>query len=152
MRRNGGMDTHGRKLAGFVEDIIFYFGAQGTEEECCGERISQAEFRALRTAGRSGLCTMQDVAKSTSVTKGGATRIIARLEDKGLVHREHDKNDGRVCCVTLTDEGKSILKRIEDNLTNRMLSILTEMDPAMRDILLISLESFLQMAQQQSQI
>jgi len=46
----------------------------------------------------------------------------------------------------LTKEGKSILIRIEDQLTNKMSVILAAMAPAMRDILLISLQSFLQTA------
>ena len=140
------MDEQAKQLAELIEDIIYDFGAQGMEEECCGENISSGEFRALRTALRLDACTMQDIARSASVTKSGATRIIARLEDKGLAHREQDQNDGRVCCVTLTKEGKSILIRIEDQLTNKMSVILAEMAPAMRDILLISLQSFLQTA------
>lgn len=143
------IDTQGRQLAGLVEDVMYYFGAQGMEEECCGEKISLGEFRALRTALRLDVCTMQDIARSASVTKSGATRIIARLEDKRLAHREQDQKDGRVCCVTLTGEGKSLLIRIEEQLTNKMLKILAAMEPAMRDILLISLNSFLQTAQRQ---
>lgn len=143
------MDAQGRRLAGLVEDVMYYFGGQCIAEECCGEKISAGEFRALRTASRLDVCTMQDIARSASVTKSGATRILVRLEDKGLAHREQDRKDGRVCCVTLTEEGKSLLNRIEDRLTHKMLTILAAMDPAMRDILLISLDSFLQTAQHQ---
>lgn len=143
------MDTHGKKLAGLLAEIIYYFGPQGIDNECCGERISPGEIHALRTVLRLDICTMQDIARSVFVTKGGATRIVARLEDKGLAHREQDKKDGRVCCVTLTDEGKSLLTRIDDRLTNKMMTILAEMDPSMRDILLISLNSFLLISQQQ---
>lgn len=143
------MDTQGRQLAGLVEDIIYHFGAQGMEEECCGEKITPGEFRALRTALHFDVCTMQDIAKNVSVTKGGATRIIARLEAKGLAQREQDQKDGRVCCVTLTEEGKLLMSRIEDELTSKMLTILAAMNPAMRDILLISLNSFLKTVQQQ---
>lgn len=143
------METQARQLAGLVEDVMYYFGAQGPEEDCCGEKISPGEFRALRTALRLDVCTMQDIARSASVTKGGATRIVIRLEDKGLVNREQDQKDGRVCCVTLTEEGKSILDRIEDQLTHKMMTILGAMDSAMREVLLISVNSFLQTAQRQ---
>jgi DNA-binding MarR family transcriptional regulator len=91
---------------------------------------------------------MQDIAKSAVVTKSGATRIICRLEEKGLVTREQDRKDGRVCCVTLTEKGKCILGRIEDQLINKMSEILAEMEPSMRDILIISLHAFLRIAQQ----
>ena len=78
------INAQGRELAGMIEDIMYLFGSQGMEEECCGEKISAAEFRSLRAALRSDVCTMQDIARSASVTKSGATRIIARLEEKGL--------------------------------------------------------------------
>ena len=142
------MKKQAKHLAGLVEDILYYFGAQGTEDGCCGEKISPGEFRALRAAFRPDVCTMQHIAKSAAVTKGGATRIVGRLEDKGLVHREQDQRDGRVCCVTVTEDGKALLTRVEDQLTNKMLVILNAMTPAMRDILIISLNAFLQTVQQ----
>ncbi|MCE5263868.1 MAG: MarR family transcriptional regulator [Deltaproteobacteria bacterium] len=143
------MDTQGRKLAGLVEEVIYHFGPKGIDDECCGERISPGEIHALRTVSRLDVCAMQDIARSVSVTKGGATRIVARLEDKGLAYRGQDQKDGRVCCVTLTEEGKALLKRIDDQLTNKMLTILGAMDPSMRDVLLISLHSFVRASQQQ---
>jgi DNA-binding MarR family transcriptional regulator len=143
------MDAQGRKLAGLVEEVIYHFGPKGIDDECCGERISPGEIHALRTVSRLKVCTMQDIARSVSVTKGGATRIVTRLEDKGLVYRGQDQKDGRVCCVMLTEEGKALLKRIEDRLTNKMLTILASMDPSMRDVLIISLNSFLLASRQQ---
>ena len=143
------MDTQARQLVGYVEDIMGYFGTQNTDGECC-ENISHGEFRALRAALHQDVCTMQDIARAAAVTKSGATRIMSRLEDKGLAKREQDQQqDGRICCVTVTEEGKSLMNRIEDQLTNKMLAILAAMDPAMRDILLISLNAFLQTAQRQ---
>ncbi len=143
------MNAQSRRLAGLLQDLLFHFGAQEMEDECCGEKISPGEYRALHTAMRMDVCTMQDIARSLSITKGGATRILARLEDKGLAHREKDQKDGRVCCVTLTEEGKSLLDRIEDRLMNKMAAMLEAMDPALRDILIISLNSFLQTARRQ---
>ena len=142
------MDKQARQLAGLIEAISFYFGTQNIDGECC-EGISHAEFRALRAALHGEICTMQDIAKSAVVTKSGATRIIGRLEEKGLVTREQDQKDGRVCCVTLTEKGKCILSRIEDQLINKMSEILAGMEPSMRDILIISLHAFLSTAQRQ---
>lgn len=139
------MEHTARQLAGLIENIMHYFGTPGSGEECC-ETITPGEFRALHTILHQPLCSMQDIAKKALVTKSGATRLVGRLEAKGLAHREQDKNDGRVCCVKLTGAGTSLLNRIEDQLTNRMMPILTAMDPAMREILMISLEAFLQAA------
>ncbi|MCK9197185.1 MAG: MarR family transcriptional regulator [Syntrophales bacterium] len=142
------MDEQARQLAGMVENIMYFFGTQSQDGECC-ENISHGEFRALHTALHQSTCTMQDIAKKAVVTKSGATRIVHRLEEKGLAHREEDQKDGRVCCVTLTEAGVAFLNRIEDQLTNKMQTILVDMDPAMREILIISLGAFLQIAQGQ---
>ena len=142
------MDEQARQLAGLIENMMYCFGTQSLDGECC-ENISHGEFRALHTALHQSTCTMQDIAKKAVVTKSGATRIVHRLEEKGLARREQDQKDGRICCVTLTEEGKSLMNRIEDQLTNNMQTILAEMDPAMRKILIISLGAFLQAAQGQ---
>jgi len=142
------VDKQARQLAGLIENMMYYFGTQSMDGECC-ENLTHGEFRALHAARHQEVCTMQDIAQKGLVTKSGATRIVARLEDKGLAYREQDRNDGRICCVQLTEAGKSILSRIEDQLAQRMKSILTEMDPAMREVLIISLGAFVRSAQRQ---
>ena len=139
------MDEQARQLALLMENMLYGFGAAGVDGECC-ENISHSEFRALHTARYRDNCNMQDIARKAAVTKSGATRIVRRLEDKGLVRRVEDPKDGRSCCVTLTEEGKSFLKRIEDQLTDKMQTILAAMDPAMREVLVIALGAFLQAA------
>jgi len=142
------MDEQARQIAGLIENMMYCFGTQSLDGECC-ENISHGEFRALHTVFHQCACTMQDIAKKAVVTKSGATRIVQRLEEKGLARREQDQEDGRFCCVTLTEEGKSLMNRIEDQLANKMQTILAAMDPAMREILIISLGAFLQAAQGQ---
>lgn len=143
------MDDQARQLIGLIEKMTYYFGMESVEGQCCNENISHGEFRALQAALNQKICTMQDIAKSAMVTKSGATRIAKRLEDKGLANRQQDRKDGRVCCVTLTDEGRAILKRIEERYMHKMRKLLVAMDPAMREILIIGLKQFVQAAEQQ---
>lgn len=142
------MDTQARQLAAIIEHIMYYFGTQSIDGECC-ENVSHGEFRALHAALHQSICTMQDIARNALVTKSGATRIVGRLEDKGLIRREQNEKDGRVCCLKLTEDGKELMGRIDDQLTDKMLSILAAMEPAMRDILIISLSAFVQAAEKQ---
>lgn len=144
------MDEQARQLVGLIENITYYFGMQSIDGQCCDEKISHGEFRAMQTALRRNICTMQNMAESAAVTKSGATRIAKRLEDKGLANRQQDQRDGRICCVTLTEKGIELLNRIEDRLIDKMKDILTAMDPALRDILVISLTAFVQAAGQQT--
>jgi DNA-binding MarR family transcriptional regulator len=142
------MDEQARQLSGIIEKMMYYFGTNGMDGECC-ENISLGEFFALRAVLHRDICTMQDIAKSAVVTKSGATRIVSRLEDKGLAHREQDRKDGRVCCVRLTEEGKSLLDHIEGQLIKKIQTILTAMDPGVREILMIALHAFCQTAERQ---
>lgn len=75
------MDKQARQLAELLEDIMCDLGTQDMRGNCC-ENISHGEFRALRVISRLDRCTMQDIAKNIAVTKGGATRIVSRLEEK----------------------------------------------------------------------
>jgi len=136
------VESEGRQLIGLIENITYIFGMQSIEGRCCNENISHGEFRALQVALHQNSCTMQDIARSAAVTKSGATRIAKRLEDKGLANRRQDRKDGRICCVTLTEEGRTLLNRIEDQLMAKVQEILAVMDPAMREILIISLSAF----------
>jgi len=143
------MDAQARQLIGLIEKMTYYFGMQSMEGQCCNENISHGEFRALQAALNQNICAMQDIAKSAVVTKSGATRIAKRLEDKGLANRQQDQKDGRICCVTLTEEGRALLSRIDDRLMNEMRKILAALDPSLREILVVSLSAFVRAAEQQ---
>lgn len=143
------MDEQTRQLSELIGDIIYNFGAYDINSDCC-ENISHGEYRALRTVSRFGKCSMQDIAKNIAVTKSGATRIVGRLEEKKLVRRINDQNDGRVCCVQLSKEGNMLMSRINEEPAKRMNAILSAMDPDMRQILLIGLRNFFQTALNQN--
>ena len=144
------MAEQAKQLVGLIEDMVYNFGTHNMSSNCC-ENISHGEFRALRVISRMDRCTMQDIAKSIAVTKSGATRIVSRLEEKILVRRVNDQNDGRVCCVQLSKEGKSIMTRITDEPAGKMTAVLDAMDPAMRQILQIGLDAFFQTARGKDQ-
>ena len=118
------MNKQARQLAGLLEDVMYNLGTYNMSGNCC-ENISHGEFRALRIISRMDRCTMQDIAKGIAVTKSGATRIVSRLEEKKLVRRMNDHTDGRVCCVQLSKEGKSLISRLTEEPAKRMADILS---------------------------
>lgn len=144
------MDEQARQLAGLFEDVMYNLGTYNMSNNCC-ENISHGEFRALRVISRLDRCTMQDIAKSIAVTKSGATRIVSRLEEKKLVRRMNDKNDARVCCVQLSKEGKTLVSRLTEEPAKRMETILSKMEPAMRQVLLIGLHALVETALNQNE-
>jgi DNA-binding MarR family transcriptional regulator len=56
---------------------------------------------------------MSDLGARRMLTPSGITRVVARLEDRGLIHREPDPEDGRVQLATLTRTGLEALRRAQ---------------------------------------
>jgi DNA-binding MarR family transcriptional regulator len=59
-----------------------------------------------------GPLTLGELAARERVQPPSMTRIIARLEESGLVTRSHDPRDGRVYLVALTAEGHRTIDRM----------------------------------------
>ncbi len=53
---------------------------------------------------------MHELASAILVTRGGLTRLVARIEKAGLLRREPDPVDGRGLYAALTDEGLEALR------------------------------------------
>lgn len=126
-----------------IREIVWRFGAQGIKGECCGD-LTAPEFRALRLAKAQDKCSMQRIAHELGFTKSGATRVVDRLEKRGLLQRMRSQEDGRVCCVELTFSGSALVENINRENENRLATILAKMDPAMQQVLKTSLLSLIQ--------
>jgi len=126
-----------------IREIVWRFGAQGIKGECCGD-LTAPEFRTLRLANNKDKCSMQQIAQDLGFTKSGATRVVDRLEKRGLLQRMRSQEDGRVCCVELTLSGNTLVENINRENENRLADILSKMDPAMQQVLQASLLSLIQ--------
>jgi DNA-binding MarR family transcriptional regulator len=74
--------------------------------------LSLAEYDVLLRLARArgeGL-RMSDLAERVLMSPSGVTRLVDRLETRGLVEREPDRDDGRVALATLTEEGRRRLR------------------------------------------
>ncbi len=54
---------------------------------------------------------MHELASAILVTRGGLTRLVARIEGAGLLRREPDPADGRGLYAVLAEEGLEALRR-----------------------------------------
>lgn len=67
---------------------------------------------ALATVARHGPLTPSELAAREQIQRPTATRVIARLEDDGLVARTADPADRRSCLIALTDEGQTLVAEL----------------------------------------
>jgi MarR family 2-MHQ and catechol resistance regulon transcriptional repressor len=136
-------------IAALIQDITWAFGARGLKGECCGD-LSQPEYRALCLATEHQLCAMQEIAKDLGFTKGGATRVVNRLEQKGYIERHRSPEDGRVCCVKATPRGSMLVKTVNRDKQERIAKIMSHIDPGMQQVIKTALNSFVQAIQTES--
>jgi DNA-binding MarR family transcriptional regulator len=59
-----------------------------------------------------GRMRMNELAETLLVSRGGATRLVARLEEAGLVERVIPPDDRRATYAVLTPEGYAMLDRL----------------------------------------
>jgi len=66
---------------------------------------------ALSTAGPYGL-RITELSEDVLLTQPGMSRLVARLEARGLVERVDDPADARACRIRLTREGVATQRRV----------------------------------------
>jgi DNA-binding MarR family transcriptional regulator len=72
-------------------------------------RIGVREFDVLITLGTHERLRMTELANAVLLSSGGLTRLVGRLEERGLVRREPDPADARSFLASLTDDGQAAL-------------------------------------------
>lgn len=58
--------------------------------------------------------TPAHIAEQIGIDRSAVTRLVDRLEKKGLVHREHDGLDRRSVKVHITEPGKMMVQHLDD--------------------------------------
>jgi DNA-binding MarR family transcriptional regulator len=84
--------------------------ARRLRQEAGGE-LSPSQAAALSTIDRHGPLTPSELANRERIRRPTATRVIAVLEEAGLVDRAPDPQDGRSCLVALSAAGREHLAR-----------------------------------------
>lgn len=70
------------------------------------EDTTPSQLTALSTLYRSGPMTLGELAAAERVKPPSMTRIVAALEERGLIRREPSSVDGRVVRVVVTEGGR----------------------------------------------
>jgi DNA-binding MarR family transcriptional regulator len=73
--------------------------------------VSLAVFNALLVIGATPQCRVWDLARAVSITVGGASQAVDRLEARGLAVRRPNPADRRSSIVELTASGRDLLEK-----------------------------------------
>src|SRR3954468_8405564 len=77
-----------------------------------GTDLSPSQTSALAAIERHGPLTPSELATCERIQRPTATRVLARLEEAGLVARAADPTDRRSSLVSVTAEGRALLERL----------------------------------------
>jgi DNA-binding MarR family transcriptional regulator len=109
------------------------------DEQLAAMEVTSAQFIIIATLSMGGVKSASDLCKGISYDAGAMTRMIDRLEEKGLLRRSRDPSDRRIVNVELTEKGSAALPRMRDvsmKVVNRFLQGFTKAEAR-------QLESFL---------
>ncbi|NNG17094.1 MAG: MarR family transcriptional regulator [Gemmatimonadales bacterium] len=81
-------------------------------EDLAGRGLSVAEFGLLEILQQKGPLPLGEVQRSLSVSSGGVTFLVDRLEEKGLVERRSSQQDRRSKHAALTDKGEELMAEV----------------------------------------
>jgi DNA-binding MarR family transcriptional regulator len=73
--------------------------------------LATAQLRALYALGTEESVTAGQLAKNAGLNPATITTMLDNLEGHGVIERRNDARDRRVCLVSLTDTGRSIVAK-----------------------------------------
>ncbi|HYY20075.1 MAG TPA: MarR family transcriptional regulator [Streptosporangiaceae bacterium] len=105
--------------------------AQGTPES----ELSDTQFAALSALERHSAMTPGELAEHEKVQPPSMTRVIAVLEERGLLMRAPHLTDRRQVVLTVTDEGRAVVQRARRRRDEWLAKRLKELTPQERTTL-----------------
>lgn len=99
-----------------------------------GSHLSPSQSATLNSVALHGPVTPSALATIEQVQRPTITRVLARLEEAGLVARTPDPADGRSCLVSITAAGRELRaadRDAKDRFLARRLETLSDDDRAL---------------------
>jgi DNA-binding MarR family transcriptional regulator len=86
-------------------------------------------FEPMQVMSKYTACRVFDIKQELSITVGGTSKLVDRIEAAGLCRRRANPDDGRSQIIELTPAGRRLLakatKCFEDELQTRLESVVT---------------------------
>lgn len=105
------------------------------EGSAADQDATPSQLTALATLYRDGPMTLGELAAAERVKPPSMTRVVAALEERGLVKREPSAEDGRVVDVHVTHEGRRSHEEYRKRRDAWLCRRLQTLSPDERDLL-----------------
>ncbi|MCW2643656.1 MAG: MarR family transcriptional regulator [Dactylosporangium sp.] len=94
--------------AALLRDAIARLNRRLRQTRPLGE-LTQSQLSALTSLDLAGALTPRELADAERVQPPTMTRIVSKLEERGLVQRIPHPTDGRQVILSTTESGRSVL-------------------------------------------
>lgn len=94
-----------------------------------GTDLSPSQLAALATIERHGPLAPSELAERERIRRPTATRVLSRLVEAGLVERIPDPADGRSAIVSVSSEGRALLRRLRRRKTAYLATRVRDLPP-----------------------
>jgi DNA-binding MarR family transcriptional regulator len=93
-----------------------------------GADLGPSQTAALATVERHGPLSPSELAEIERIKRPTATRIVRHLEQSALIERVTDPQDGRASILSVTAEGRALLRRLRERKTAYLAKRLAALD------------------------
>ena len=90
--------------------------------------ITAAQFKVMIIIAQFGVDTPAELCRHLSLDSGSMTRMLDRLEQKGLLLRKRCADDRRLVRLALTDEGQALADKLPEIGVNAMNQLAGALD------------------------
>lgn len=126
--------TTAGQVSAQLGDAITRFNRRLRQTRPVGE-LTQNQLSVLTSLELAGALTPRELADAERVAPPTMTKVLAKLEERGLVQRSPHPTDGRQVILSATEAGRAVIaeqRRVKDQWLTRMLA---ELPAAERDTL-----------------
>lgn len=86
--------------------------AHGVEQEVNSLDITQAQASCLMMLATGRAATVTDLGRELNTDMGSVTRLLSRMEKRGLIERRRRDADRRVVDLSVTPQGQELVERL----------------------------------------
>jgi len=122
------------QLAVVLRDAITRLNRRVRQTRPVGD-LTATQLSALSSLQLSGAMTPRELADAERVRPPTMTKIVARLEERGLVQRTPHPTDGRQVILSVTPAGRDMLAQFERAREEWLARRLAELTAEERDAL-----------------
>jgi DNA-binding MarR family transcriptional regulator len=120
----GGLGSQWSQVAVFVSAIDAALGKWLTD----AHRIGLTDYRALTHLAQATdkELRVNDLAQRLGLNQSSVTRLVSRLEEKGLARRDVCPDDGRGVYAVITEQGESLVREVRGPYEERIGELLRD--------------------------